>query len=71
MIFAERARGRLMPLEPGDVMAEVKLRNGKTRRAEFYYGESFLSQSGRFLDWSDPVVSVTVTDQKGQKRIIK
>jgi len=71
LVFAERTKSRLVPLEAGDVMAEVKLRDGKMRRDEFYYGGSFLSQSGRFIEWDDPILSIEVIDQKGQKRSIK
>ncbi|HEY4110278.1 VCBS repeat-containing protein [Puia sp.] len=71
MVFGERKGGRLIPLLPGDQTAAVRLRNGKVRREEFHYGESFLSQSGRFVEWSDPVVSIEITDEKGKKRMIK
>jgi len=71
MIFRERKGGRLVPLEPGDRWASVRLRDGKVRREEFHYGESFLSQSGRFLELGEEVVSVEIWDEKGQKRVIK
>jgi len=71
MIFRERKGGRLVPLEPGDRWASVRLRDGKVRREEFHYGESFLSQSGRFLELGEEVVSAEIWDEKGQKRVIK
>jgi len=70
-IFEERKPGRLIPLQAGDVKAELRLRDGRVRRQEFYYGESYLSQSGRFLEIGDEVVSVEIIDEKGQKRIKK
>ena len=71
LIFEQRRPGRLIPLRPDDVTAEVRLRDGRARREEFHYGESFLSQSGRFLEWGDGVVSVEVKNEKGEKRSIK
>lgn len=41
------------------VWAEIKLKNGKIRKQEFYYGSSYLSQSSRkmiVLDYYDEVV---------------
>jgi hypothetical protein len=70
-VFEQRRGGRLAPLSPADRSALVRLRDGRQRREEFFYGESFLSQSGRFVEWSDPVVSIEITDEKGQKRSIK
>ncbi|HVU95755.1 MAG TPA: VCBS repeat-containing protein [Puia sp.] len=71
LVFEQRKPGRMIPVRPDDVSAEVKLRDGKVRRVEFHYGESFLSQSGRFLEWGDGVVSVEITNEKGEKRSIK
>jgi hypothetical protein len=70
-IFEERKSGRLIPVLPGDRWASVRLTNGKSRREEFYYGASFLSQSGRFLEWNDSIGSVEIVDDKGGKRVLK
>jgi hypothetical protein len=48
----------------------ITYKNGKTLDQEFYYGTSFLSQSGRFIRVDDQVVSVEVTDSKGSRRKI-
>jgi hypothetical protein len=71
LVFEQRKPGRLIPLRPDDVSAEVRLRDGKVRREEFHYGESYLSQSGRWLEWGDGVVSVEIANEKGEKRSIK
>jgi hypothetical protein len=71
LVFEQRRPGRQIPLRPDDVSAEVTLRGGKVRREEFHYGESFLSQSGRFLDLGDGVESVEIMNEKGEKRSIK
>jgi hypothetical protein len=70
-VFEERKAGRLIPLLPGDRTATVRLRDGRVRREEFYFGESFLSQPGRFLEWGEPVVSIEMVDEKGRTRMIK
>jgi hypothetical protein len=70
-IFAERNPGSLIPVLPGDKWATVKLANGKSRREEFFYGASFLSQSGRFIERNDSIVSVEIVDDKGVRRLIK
>ena len=53
-----------------DVKALVTYKNGKTLAEEFYYGSSFLSQSGRFVQVSDQVTAVEITDSKGVRRKI-
>jgi len=70
-IFEERRPARTIPLLPGDRAAVVRLKNGKVRREEFPWGESFLSQSGRFYEWTDEVAAVEIVDEKGNRRVIK
>jgi hypothetical protein len=53
-----------------DVKAVVRYKNGKKIDQEFYYGTSFLSQSGRFILVNDQVASVEITDSKGVQRKI-
>ncbi len=69
-VFEHKKASRNISLQPLDVLAEIKYRNGNSERRELYYGYSLLSQSGRFLNITDQVVSVTVTDSKGNKRSI-
>ena len=57
-------------LQPNDITAIVQLTNGKKRKEEFYYGSSFLSQSGRFIQLNPSVTSIEITNYKNQKRII-
>jgi hypothetical protein len=54
-----------------DIYAIVKLKNGITRRHEFYYGSTYLSQSGRALVLTDDMVSFIVFDSSGKKKIIR
>lgn len=59
-----------VPLEPLDVSALVTYKNGLKQKREFYYGSSFLSQSGRFLNIDENISSVDITDGKGSQRHI-
>ena len=57
-------------LQPMDSYAIIRYKSGRTDKREFYYGESFLSQSGRFFNIDDSMASVEVTDNFGHKRFI-
>jgi hypothetical protein len=70
-LFAQRHPLPTLALQPSDVSILVHYRNGQTRKEEVYYGASFLSQSGRFIDWNDNMVDVEITDNKGRKRGLK
>ena len=67
-IFELKKNQKTFNLEPLDVRATVKYKNGKTSVQEFYYGSSFLSQSGRFLLLEDSVSSVEITNSQGITR---
>ena len=55
---------------PNEVAAIITYSNGKTRKEEFYYGQSFLSQSGRSILKNDKIKSITIIDNKGNRRTI-
>ena len=57
-------------LQPLDLFATIKYKNGKTTKREFYYGDSFLSQSGRFISVDESMNSVTITDNMGHTRAV-
>ena len=64
------ARNKYIVLQPDDIFAVVQLKNGQKRKEEFYYGSSFLSQSGRFIELNPSVGSVEITNTKKEKRLI-
>jgi FG-GAP-like repeat len=70
-VFRLKKNQKILPLSPSDVKAVISYKNGKTLQQEYYYGSSFLSQSGRFLRLSDQVSEVEITDGMGVKRKIK
>jgi hypothetical protein len=67
-VFERRSPVRCIPLRADDVSALFTYRDGTVRKEEYGWGSSFLSQSGRFLAVSGPVVEVEVTDAAGRKR---
>jgi hypothetical protein len=61
---------RLVPLQQTDTEVLITLVNGKKRKEELYFGNSFLSQSSHFVTINDKVTSVQVKDNKGQVRTL-
>jgi len=70
-LFRRKSDTREVPLLPSEVAAMVRLRNGKTRKEEYYYGGSYLSQSARFIDWNGPVISAEIIDDLGKRRLVR
>jgi hypothetical protein len=60
---------RTVQLQPLDQSAQLHFAGGETRRAEFYYGSSYLSQSSRVLRVPPAVERVVITSSTGERRI--
>jgi hypothetical protein len=69
-VFELRKDVKTVKLQPFDMFAIIKYKNGKTAKREFYYGDSFLSQSGRFFNIDPAMASIQITDSQGQSRNI-
>jgi hypothetical protein len=67
-LYEQRRAVKFIPVQADDVRAVVQTQDGKTTKEEFYYGNSFLSQSARFLVVDSNTVSVKITDNKGRVR---
>jgi hypothetical protein len=65
-VFQLKNNARTIRVGPSDVSALLKYKNGLTRKQEIYYGSSFLSESGRFLNLDKNVESVEIYDVHGQ-----
>jgi hypothetical protein len=65
-VFEWKAKQKSIALKPLDVSAIITYKNGKKQKRETNYGASFLSQSARFLNITDDVLSVQITDSKGR-----
>jgi len=69
-IFELKRSAQTINLLPMDMFATIKYKNGKMSKQEFYYGSSFLSQSGRFINIDSTMASVTITDSFGHTRTV-
>jgi hypothetical protein len=69
-VFGLKRKQHFIPLLPDDGNAVLTYRNGISRKTEFYYGSSFLSQSGRFLTTDENMKSVIISNNAGVKREI-
>ncbi|WP_235854074.1 VCBS repeat-containing protein [Mucilaginibacter terrenus] len=69
-LFQLKRAVRTVALQPNDLFATIKYNDGKTFKQEFYNGQSFLSQSGRFFNIDSSMAQVIITDIAGHKRNI-
>ncbi|HYO21678.1 MAG TPA: VCBS repeat-containing protein, partial [Flavisolibacter sp.] len=69
-IFALKAPANTVKINPDDAYAVIRFRNGSSSKEEFYFGNSFLSQSSRFFTMNKNVSSVKVVNSKGAHRTI-
>lgn len=69
-VFTESLSNTIINPLPIEVSATIIFKNGRSRKQEFYYGTSFLSQSSRSLKVSADMTSIDFIDFKGKKRKI-
>ena len=67
-IFKLKRKAGFISLQPDEINAELVYRNGITRKLEFNYGSSFLSQSGRFIKTDENMKSIIINNNAGDKR---
>jgi len=70
-VFELKRPVQTIKLQPLDVYAIIRYKNGKIGKQEFYNGTSFLSQSGRFFNVDKTMESVIITDSYGHSRKIQ
>ncbi len=66
--FEKTSVNSLIPLKKDDSYALYTLRNGRKRKEEIYYGSSYLSQSGRFLEIGTEIKSVEIFNSYDKSR---
>jgi hypothetical protein len=66
----DASQHRMVPLRPMDRYATLTFEDGRTRRAEFFYGASYLSQSSRFLRVPDALEEAVIYDSQGGRRTL-
>ena len=69
-LYRDKRKMTGVRINPDDLSALITYKNGKSRKEEFYYGNSFLSQSSRFMMVDSNVVSITVKNTKKEARDI-
>jgi hypothetical protein len=69
-LFEMKSKVSNIKLEPGDASAILTYKNGAKEKQEFYYGSSFLSQSGRFISINKEIKNIRITNDKGQTRTL-
>jgi hypothetical protein len=70
-LFELKRKVKVLQINPSEVSAMIKFKNGKTEKREFYNGSSFLSQSARFVNIDENVSEIMVVDYKGNHRVIQ
>ncbi|MDO6430290.1 VCBS repeat-containing protein [Flavitalea sp. BT771] len=70
-LYQLKRKIKAVRVNPDDVSAIVNGKNNKSHKEEFYYGNSFLSQSSRFVVVDSNVQSVTIRNTKGIFRSLK
>ena len=68
---APQAGGHMLALQPQDAWAIATLADGSEQRMEFYYGEGYLSQSGRKIQLSPQVTAIRIYDYQGNERVVE
>jgi hypothetical protein len=69
-IFEARTKLRYYIAEPNDASVVIFMKNGKSQRREFNYGNSFLSQSSRFIVIPENAERMEVRNFSGKTRTI-
>ncbi len=70
-IFELKNKGTWIPINANEVSASITYINGKKSITEFYYGNSFMSQSTRGIYKNSQIKSISITDNKGNKRVVQ
>jgi hypothetical protein len=69
-IFELKRKVNNIKLQQDDESAVITYKNGAKEKQEFYYGSSFLSQSGRFMTVNKDIKHIQITNNKGKTRTI-
>jgi len=69
-MFALNKDCQFLTINADDVSALITYKDGRRQRREIGYGNSFLSQSGRFITVDSAISSIEITNSKGESRKI-
>jgi enediyne biosynthesis protein E4 len=67
-VFSRNILSKVIRLQPGDVFAVITGAGGRQRKEEFYWGNSFYSQSARMMILKGDEKAIHITDFQGRTR---
>ncbi len=70
LVFEDVHSKKTIRPTPGDVSVYLTDKNNRTRKVEIYHGNSFYSQSGRYITAGSQIKSIRIVDQKGHERVV-
>ena len=70
LAFSRQENVKFLGTEPGDISIDYLFNDGRRRKEELYFGNSFYSQAGRYITIWPGLKSVRVTNIFGDKREI-
>ena len=69
-VFRNHKEQKILRLDPMDAWAEIKFEDGRKRKQDLQYGNTYLSQSDRVLIIPDKAAQVDIFSFSGEKRSI-
>ena len=70
-VFQLNKNCSFLPLQADDVSAIIIYKDGRHQKRETGYGNSFLSQSARFITVDSTMSSIEITNSKGKTRTVR
>jgi hypothetical protein len=68
VVSGDTDHSKAVKLNADDIFAEITFKNGKKRKVEFYYGDTYFSQSSRSLKTDASMSKIVIYNRKGEKR---
>jgi enediyne biosynthesis protein E4 len=69
-VFEKKVINRVIPVFADEVFAEMSFADGRKRKEEFYFGNSFYSQASRCIMAAPGIKSIVITNKQGAKRSV-
>ena len=69
-LFELKRKVTAIGVNPDDVSAVIRFKNGQIQKEELYSGTSFLSQSARFINADTNMLGITFFTSKGRSRAV-
>jgi hypothetical protein len=70
-VFVMKQPGNIIKANSDDAYVLLKLKNGKTRKQELYYGAGYLSQSARLINMNAQIAGAEIVNNGAVKRTIQ